>query len=70
MHGITVAQLIEYLQKQPQDLLVCHGMYSEQILLNTNQIIIVELSKPRPDSWIQDKRSDKDSQTYLKFPGN
>jgi hypothetical protein len=67
---MTVAELIEFLQKQPQDLLVAYEKYSEQCLLNADEISIVELCEPRPDGWIQHKRSDMPHRTYLLLPGN
>lgn len=67
---MTVADLIEFLQKQPQDRLVLYKKYSEQCLLNSNEITTREFCEPRPDGWIQDKRSDIPHRTYLVFPGN
>ena len=67
---MTVADLIEFLQKQPQDLLVAYELYSEYSLLDTDEIKLVELCEPRPDGWIQKKRPDMQSLTYLVFPGN
>jgi hypothetical protein len=67
---MTVAQLIAFLQTQPQDLPVAYCCYSEQVLLEADDIRLVEACKPRPDGWIQDKRPDKETQMYLLFPGN
>lgn len=67
---MTVADLIEFLQKKPQDLLVAYEKHSEQCLLNADKITTVELCEPRPDGWIQNKRSDMPLRTYLMFPGN
>lgn len=67
---MTVAELISFLQTQPQDLPVCYGRYSEQCLLDANDIEIQELGMPRDDGWVHDKRSDRPSQKYLTFPGN
>lgn len=67
---MNVKDLIIFLQKQPQEALVAYERYSEQCLLELKEIEVVELCKPRPDGWIQDKRSDMESQTYLLFPGN
>lgn len=67
---MTVADLIEFLQKQPQDLPVAIEMYSEQCLLEAEEIKVKELCEPREDGWIHDKRADKPSRLYLLFPGN
>lgn len=67
---ITVKDLIEFLQKQPQDLIVAHDMYSEAQLLSLDNIRMLELCEPRPDGWVQDKRPDKPAKKYLVFPGN
>lgn len=67
---MTVADLIKFLKKQPQNLPVAISMYSEQCMLNTNEIQIEEFCEPRPDGWIQNKRPDMPYQKYLLFPGN
>jgi len=67
---ITVRELIEFLQTQPQEALVAYEMYSEQLALGIDDMKLVELCPPRPDGWIQNKRPDIESQTYLVFPGN
>jgi hypothetical protein len=67
---MKVADLIEFLQKQPQDLEVAIEMYSEQCLLDAAEIEIKDLCEPRQDGWIQNKRPDMPTRTYLVFPGN
>ena len=67
---MTVAELIQFLQSQPQDLSVAIRMYSEYCLLDPKDIEIEELCEPRPDGWLQRKRPDKPTQPYLLFPGN
>jgi hypothetical protein len=67
---MTVAELIAYLQTQPQDLQVAYRLYSEQCLLGVKDIELKEACTPRPDGWIQDKRKDMPTQLYLMFPGN
>lgn len=67
---MTVAELIAFLQTQPQDLPVCYGKFSEQCLMRVEEIEVAELGLPRPDGWVHFKRSDKPSQKYLCFPGN
>ncbi len=66
----TVAELIAFLKKQPKDLIVVHGMYSEQLILDLNKINIKEHCLPRTDGWVQNKRPDMPSQPYLVLPGN
>ncbi len=67
---MTVAELIAFLQTQPQELQVAYRCYREQVLLEAKEIEIAEKCPPRPDGWIQDKRPDKPTQTYLLLPGN
>lgn len=67
---MTVADLIEFLHTQPQDLQVAYAKYSEQVLLRADEITIAEKCEPRADGWIQDERPDKPKQTYLLLPGN
>ena len=67
---MKVSELIEFLQKQPQDLLVAYRCFSEQCLMETNEIEIKKLCEARPDGWIQNGRPDKEAHEYLVFPGN
>ena len=67
---MTVAELIAFLQTQPQDLQVAYRCCSEQAVLDADQIYIAEKCQPRPDGWIHDERRDKPTQRYLLFPGN
>ena len=67
---MKVADLIEYLENQQGDMLVAIEMFSEQCLLEVGEIKVKELCEPRPDGWIQNKRSDKPTRLYLVFPGN
>jgi hypothetical protein len=67
---MTVAELIVFLQAQPQDLPVCYGMYSEFLLLDAAEVEVQELGLPRPDGWVANQRRDQPSQKYLVFPGN
>lgn len=67
---MTVANLIEYLKKQPQDLLVAYCIFSEQCLLKESDIAVIQLCEPRDDGWIQNKRPDMPLRDYLLFPGN
>lgn len=67
---MTVAEFIEYLKTQPQDLQVAYCIYSEYCLLETEEISVMEACVARPDGWIQYKRPDMPTQTYLMLPGN
>ena len=67
---MTVAELIEFLKTQPQDLQVAFQQYSENVLLEKEQITIEVLGVARPDGWVPNRRSDKPAETYLLFPGN
>lgn len=67
---ITVAELIAFLQTQPQDLPVAYDKYSEQKLMELREIRVVTACAPRADGWIHELRSDRTQQQYLMFPGN
>ena len=67
---MNVAELIEFLKTQPQDLQVAYRVYSEQCLLEADDIRIFEGREPRPDGWVHASRPDKPKQRYLLFPGN
>ena len=67
---MTVAELIAYLQTQPQELQVAYSIYSEFCLLEVGDMQIIEACQPRQDGWIQHGRDDKPKQTYLTLPGN
>jgi hypothetical protein len=67
---VNVAELIEFLKTQPQELPVAYALYSESCLLEVGEIGIVEACEPRPDGWIQNKRPDRPARQYLMFPGN
>lgn len=67
---MTVAELICYLQTQPQDAHVAYRRYSEQCALEAKDIDVEDLCEARPDGWIQDARKDMPTQRYLFFPGN
>jgi hypothetical protein len=65
---MNVSDLISFLQKQPQDMRVAYRIYSEQCLLDIDDIEIDELCKAREDGWIADKRPDKETEVYLVLP--
>ena len=67
---MIVSEFIRLLQGQPQNLQVAYRCCSEQCLVEPDDIDVVECCKPREDGWIQDKRPDKETETYLLLPGN
>jgi len=67
---VTVAELIHFLKTQRQDVQVAYRCFSEQCLLETNDIEVMDLCHPRPDGWVQNKRPDMETETYLVLPGN
>ncbi len=67
---MIVSELIEFLKKQPQDLIIVYKRYSEQCILEEDEIVVCELGPMRPDGWVANIRSDKPSFKYLVFPGN
>lgn len=67
---MTVAELIEYLKTQPQEVPVAYRIHSEQCVLEVNDIVIETLCIARPDGWVQNYRPDKPSTQYLVLPGN
>lgn len=66
----TVKELIEFLQKQPEDMVVGYECFSEYRVLELVDIYRMISCTPRPDGWIHSKRPDKPTQEYLMFPGN
>lgn len=67
---MNVKKLKELLSKFPDDMKIAHTMYSEQCLLDEDDISIFEGCTPREDRWIQNARPDKKSESYLLIRGN
>jgi hypothetical protein len=67
---MTVRELIEHLKTLPGDMPVAYDRYSEQCLMEVNEITVQDLCHPREDGWIQDKRPDMPTIKYVVFPGN
>jgi len=67
---MNVAELIEFLKTHRQDLQVVYRCCSEQCLLEAEDIHVGEQCEPRPDGWVQNKRPDMPTRTYLILPGN
>ena len=67
---MKVSELIEHLKTFPQDLDVAYKCYSEQCLMDAEEIRVRTMCEARPDGWIHDSRQDKPIKCYLVFPGN
>ena len=67
---MTVAELIEFLKTQPQEMPILFRQYSDYTELRQDQIEVEEHGVPRGDGYVASKRPDKPSQKYLVFPGN
>ena len=67
---MKVSELIEFLKTQPQDLPVVYKCFSEQCLLEADDIEVRTLGVLRDDGWVHDARPDKPNTEYLVFPGN
>jgi len=67
---MTVKELIEFLQTQPQEIQVAYRCCSEYDILDAKYIEIKELCAPRPDGWVQAARPDMQAFQYLCFPSN
>lgn len=68
---MTVAELIEFLKTQPQDIIVAFEQYSEWAVMDKESIQVVKGPAPRADGWIHTFYREKDdSHQYLLFPGN
>jgi hypothetical protein len=66
---MTVAELIEYLKTQPQNMQVALECYSEFCLLDEEGIQQYTACEPRPDGWIHIQRQDKPARTYVLLHG-
>jgi len=67
---MKVSDLIELLKTYPEDMLVAYKIYSEQSILEAEDLAVEELCEARPDGWIQNYRKDMPTIKYLVFPGN
>jgi len=67
---MKVKDLIKFLERQNQEMLVAYEIYSEQCLLKEDNMNVKTLCEPRPDGWVANKRGDKPSVEYLVFDGN
>ena len=61
----TVADLINYLQTIPKDMIVVHSQWSEYKVLDLEEAAIEELCVVRSDGWVQNYRPDLPTQQYL-----
>ena len=67
---MKVKDLIEFLKGQPQDVYVAYTIYSEQCLLEVDDIQLADCREPRPDGWVHHQRPDMPTTRYLLFPGH
>lgn len=67
---MTVQELIQVLQMCPQDLVVAYEKYSDQCVMDPEELKIISACEPDSRGWIQNARPDKPQQKYLMFPGN
>lgn len=67
---MKVKELIDLLQTFDPELLVAYGLYSEQCLMEKDDISVQLLGEPRNDGWVANPRPDKPSIPYVLFPGN
>ena len=64
---MTVAELIQRLQSLPQDVQVIKPLYSEQCLLEDDEVYVTTGVEARPDGWVHDVRPDKPIVTYVQI---
>lgn len=62
---MNVAELIEFLKTQPQDMLVVYDVCSEYCLVEAEGIKVKNLCVARPDGWVHRARPDKPTVPYL-----
>jgi hypothetical protein len=67
---MTVRELIELLGTFDPNLPIAYSLFSEQCMLEPEDISVVQLCEARPDGWVQNFRPDKEAIPYLLFPGN
>ena len=67
---MKVKELIEILQAMPQDIDVAYRCWSEQCLMEPDEVSLFDGTAPRPDGWIQNARPDMEVIQYVMFPGN
>lgn len=67
---MKVRELVALLQAMPQEIEVAYQCFSEQVLMDAEEISVRSLSVARVDGWIQNSRHDMPTQDYVLFPGN
>lgn len=67
---MIVAELIEFLKTQPQDIPVAFEQYSDYTAMDFEFIYVRELQLARNDGYVGAARPDKSTQQWLVFPGN
>ena len=67
---MNVSELKKFLDTLPNDMEIVYKCFSEQCILEVEEIKIEELCKKREDGWVQNQRGDMDKVKYLSLPGN
>lgn len=67
---MTVAELIAFLQTQPQEMPILFQQYSDYTELRAEQINVEEHGVQRGDGYVGRARPDQPSRKFLVFPGN
>lgn len=67
---MTVKDLISLLQTFDPELPVCYKIFSEQCMLEADDIKVADFCEARNDGWVENKRPDKPTRPYLVLPGN
>lgn len=67
---MNVQELIDHLRTLDPTMPVAYRIFSEQCLLDVDDIQMEMLCEARPDGWVHSARPDKPAIPYLLFPGN
>lgn len=62
---MKVSELIEILQKYPQDTIVITPMYSDYTIVKPFNVSLQQLPIPREDDWVESWRPDKPTANYI-----
>lgn len=66
----TVKELIEFLQKLPQDMPVARTVGIDECLVNLDEIKVMKLGMPKRNDEILPYLEEEPSQEYVVFPGH
>lgn len=64
---MTVSELIEHLKTLPPELPVAMDLWSEQIIVNIEDVTVKQLGETRADGWVPNARPDKPTTGYVVF---